>query len=175
MKKLSLVFLVFILTISCKEKEQKDEDGMHNKEFTVALDVEVSEPDNFSLYYTEDESINFDVIPPLWASVKGSSNVQRVIFTLPKGAKPTQIRLDFGTNKKQEDIIFRQFTFTYGNKKFDVAGPEIFTYFRPDGSKCKINTSSCKITAIEKDGVRQTPSLYPHEDALGAQIKCLTN
>lgn len=177
MKIVNFISFIFLLTISCKENKNNEE-GVgteFNDRFTVTLDVEVSKPDTFSLYYTEDGSINFGTIPALWVDVEGRSGSQRVVFSLPKEAKPTQLRLDFGVNKEQEDIVFKQITLAYRDKKFSAAGPEIFTYFRPDSSKCKVNKSSGTITAIEKNGVRQTPSLYPHEDALGAQMKRLIN
>ncbi len=176
MKIVNLLSAIFFITISCKEdKGHETATAEDIQVFTVAIDVEVNEPDSFSLYYTEDGSINFGDIPAIWASVEGSTDVQRVVFSLPKGAKPTQLRLDLGMNKKQEDIVLRQVTMTYGDKKFAVAGPEVFTYFRPDNSKCKVNTRTSRITAKYRDGIRQTPSLYPHEDALGIKMKSLIN
>jgi hypothetical protein len=178
MKKI-LLFIVIAFALSCKNETALDDLRVVTPEpvdqrIKVTLDVIVQEDDTFSLFYTKDGSINFAQIPPIWKPVKGSNNVQQVVYELPAGLTNTQLRLDFGMNKEQKDIIFKKIAITFGDKYFETSGKHIFNLFTPDPSKCTIDIDEGKIIAKIKDGVRQSPSLYPQEKLLAREIVKLT-
>ena len=107
--KFKILFLVLFsafATISCKNEtsdknQQSQEVQAVPDAFRVTLDVVAKKNDDFCLLYTEDGSINFK--DGVWQAVKGSESSQKVVFTLPQDVKPTQLRIDFGMNKEQEE------------------------------------------------------------------------
>jgi hypothetical protein len=178
MKKLLILFTVIVFAAGCKNETPIDDLRVVTPEpvdqrIKVTLDVIVEKDDTFSLYYTNDGSINFGQIEPIWVAVKGSANVQQVVYELPNGLLNTQLRLDFGMNPDQKDIIFKKIAITFGDKYFEATGPHIFDFFRPDVSKCTVDINKGAIIAKFKDGARQYPSLYP-EELLARQIAILT-
>lgn len=162
---LSLLFSL-ILLVSCKNEKPIDSldvvspEKIADNTFKVTLNVIVKGDDTFSLYYTEDGSIDFKG-EPLWLAVKGNESAQDVAFSLPKDVYPTQLRLDFGMNTKQEDIFLKAVTFEYKGNKKQIVGADLINYFIADQSKCSFDSTTGLIKAIVKDGVRQYPSLYP--------------
>jgi hypothetical protein len=168
MKNTIYLILCFVF-ISCKKEKSIDESALQNPEtataeFVITMEVIVKEDDDFSVYYTQDNTINF-VDEPLWVHVSGKTTKQQVVFRLPENVYPTQLRLDFGMNETQEDIEIHQLKFEFKNQTKMISVAELSTYFRPDLSKCTLHKGT--ITAIENNGVRASPSLYPMEEALG--------
>ncbi len=163
---------------SCKNEKSldslevvKSEVSVDNS-FKVTLGVIVKKDDNLSLFYTEDGSIDFKG-EPIWQGVKGNNGVQEVVYTLPDGVFPTQFRLDFGMNKEQEDIVLKSIVLEYKGNKREFIGANLVDFFRADENKCTFNPSTGVIKAVVKDGVRQYPSLYPHEANLLPEINKL--
>ena len=99
--------------------------------------------------------------------------MQHISFSLKKDAVPTQLRLDFGMKKDQEDIVLKSIVLEYNGKKREIIGAEIGTYFRADENKCTFDPATGIIKALVKDGVRQNPSLYPQEKVLNQEINKL--
>ena len=176
-KFITLLVVFTTLLIGCKNEKSVDNLNVVTPElidntFKVTLNVIVKKNDDFSLFYTEDGSIDFKG-NPIWQNVKGSDNAQDVVFNLPENVIPTQLRLDFGMKKDQEDIILKSVKFEYLGKKFEVSGPNIAIYFTPDVTKCNFDATTGTITAVIKDGVRQFPSLYPNELPVKTEIEKL--
>lgn len=176
--KLKLVsFFAFFCFLSCKNEKDIDSLRVVRKNinqdlFIVKLTVEVEKDDTFSLYYTTDGSTNFKD-NPIWIDVKGNNSLQTVSYMLPKGVLPTQLRLDFGMNQDQDDIILHHLEMEYKGQSRKIEAVALHTYFRADESKCNFEMSSNKIIAKVIDGKRQFPSLYPHEAILQPEIEKL--
>jgi hypothetical protein len=169
--RINTIFLILfssVLFISCKNENSNDStdtvkpETTFDNSFKVNLSVNLKKDDAFSLYYSEDGTLNFKA-EPIWLEVKGSESTQDVTFSLPKDTYPSQIRLDFGMNKEQEDILLKAVTFEYKGIKKQIAGSDIGNYFIPDQSKCSFDASTGLIKPVVKDGVKQYPSLYPQE------------
>lgn len=161
---ITVILLVSTLFIGCKKEKSIDnlEEVKSQKienNFKVTLNVVLKKDDHFSLYYSEDKTLNFNS-EALWSEVKGNENPQDVIFTLPEDVYPTDLRLDFGMNKQQDDIYLKMVTFEYKGIKKQIIGADIVNYFIPDQSKCTFDSTGL-IKAVVKDGNRQFPSLYP--------------
>ncbi len=137
--------------------------------FVFSIDVIAPKTDNFSLFYTEDGSINFGN-KVIWSSVKGSQNEQRVQFLLPKNAFPTQFRLDLGTNHEQDEIIVKAISFKFNKKEKIIKGKELGVFFRADLSKCTFDMKTGVIKTIVKDNKKQGFSLYPLEPIQAAEL-----
>jgi len=172
-----LLIPALIIVFSCKNEVDIDSLEIVRPQivdsiFRVKLNVEVKKEDNFSLYFTTDGSTDFKT-EPLWVNVKGNENEQQLVFSLEKGMKPSQIRLDFGMKKDQEDIVLKSIILEYSGKKREIIGAELGTYFRADETKCTFDPTTGIIKAVVKNGERQNPSLYPQDNVLKAEIEKL--
>ena len=111
MRKLFAILIVFTI-FSCKDEKSIDNlevvkpEAVVDPNFKVTVNVIVKKDDDFCLFYTEDGTADFKG-DPIWTGVKGNESVQPIVYTLPKDIYPTQLRLDFGLKKDQEDIVFK--------------------------------------------------------------------
>jgi len=142
--------------------------------FRVTLQATVKNDDRFSVYYTTDGSTNFSKNAPIWTKVNGSANSQRITFSLPENLIPSQLRIDLGHNAQQGPIHLEKVRLSYKTKAIEFPGTLIFSYFRPDVKKTKIDATNGWVTGIVTDGKRQAPSLYPKEAPLRDEIDRLT-
>jgi hypothetical protein len=172
---LLLVFAMSMTILSCKKEKAEDnveapkEEAIVNA-VQVVLDVVIKQDDDISLYYTTDGSVDFSKIPALAKHIKGSGLAQQISYTLPEGVKPTEFRIDFGYNPKQEDIYFTKITFKYLGKERIIACPEMIGFFRPNENYCSFDPVTGLIKAKTVDGKRYFPSIYPHEKALMPEL-----
>jgi hypothetical protein len=171
------VLLVAIFFTGCKDEKSVDNlevvtPEVVDESFKVTINATVKKDDTFSLYYTEDGSTDFK-LEPLWLAFKGNNAPQDIVFSLPKDVLPTQIRLDFGITKDQEPIVINSFKMSYYKKEFQIPGNQFFIYFDPDLSKTVFDKNTATVTAVVKDGARQSPSFYPNTKPLGDEINKL--
>ena len=168
-----LFILLFLTIVSCKEKENNSDSGTNNQEvvaadvFKVTLNIIAKKKDNFCLLYTEDGSLNFN--EGIWNQSKGSDSEEAIVFALPKDVFPTQLRLDLGKSKEQEDLVIKSIKFEYKGKVRELKGAEMGVFFRADASKCTFDAITGVVKAIEKDGNKEY-SLYPNEAILAAEL-----
>lgn len=162
--------LVASALFSCNNKETKPAEAQAKKEevsqdFKVTLDVNVSKDDSFHLYYTEDGSTNFTEESSVWAEFKAKPNSnQTIVFKLPENTIPTQMRLDFGVNKDQENIQINNFTMEYAGKSFNAAGMKFFNYFTPNLENTKVDKEKGLIIPVKGKDQYFGPSFYPMPD-----------
>jgi len=174
-KVLLIIGFISLFTVSCKNEKSTESlevvapDAKDNI-FRVTLKVIASKDDDFALFYTEDGSINFFDVKPIWQGVKGRETEQEVVFQLPEGVYPTQLRFDLGLNKEQSDIVIKGVKFSYNDNEFNANGAEFFNYFRADENQCTADPMTGIIKAKLVNGERKGPSLYPHQDVLGAKL-----
>lgn len=174
---LLVLVLCFFSALSCKDKIA---DGGENVEktqeeiapFLVTLNVIAKKDDSFCLLYTEDETINFGELG-IWKSVEGSENEQSVQFYFPQEAFPTAIRLDLGIKADQTEITLKSVILEKGDKKREIRGSELGTFFRADESNCTFDVSTGIVKPLIVDGLRKNPCLYPSETLILAELKKL--
>jgi len=176
MKSKILVLLLAFAVFSCKKEEKPAPEPKAQEEmpemFIVKLNVTVKKDDSFHLFYTEDNTINFNEKNSVWAELKGKDTPQELVFKLPESAVPTHLRMDFGVNKEQEEIVINDFKMEYFDKSFEAHGPEFFTYFYPN-LECT-NIDKVKGTAIPvKKGTAYTGPMFYPQIALSEKIKSM--
>ncbi len=182
MKFKNILLLICIAFLSsCKNDNQKekatepDAAVVEDFIFKVKLGFVAAQNDNFHIYYTEDGSIDFNEEQSIWAEVKGSNQPQELVFNLPEGALPTNLRIDFGggPNPEQTQIMLQKFGMEYHGKKFEVQGSDIFKFFYPNEQNTVYDASAGALKRITPDD-QTAPSLYPHL-TLSAEIEKLLN
>lgn len=175
---LPVVLLTFM--VSCKKEEEKPAeaatpDAPVKENLNVALDVRAEIDDNFALYYTEDNSINFTSEQAVWSGVKGGNQSNKVYLTLSEDILPTDIRLDFGINDKQGNVVLENFHMDYAGKSFEFKGSDFFKYFAPNNEvKAEIDAEKGTITFLKNPTKFQTPFFYPQPTIL-EELKKITN
>ena len=112
MKNTILGALILLLTTLTSCKNEKSVDNLEvvtpqvvDESFKVTVDVVVKKDDDFCFFYTDGSGPAFK--DPIWTGVKGSETPQKVTYTIPDENFPSEIRLDFGMKKDQEDIVLK--------------------------------------------------------------------
>lgn len=169
------ILLVTVFFTGCKNDKSVDSlevvtPELVDNSFKVTLKVIVKKNDDFALYFTEDGSVNFFDVKPIWQGVKGSESEQDITYTLPEGTYPTQFRFDLGLKKDQEDVVVKGVKMTYKGKSFEAFGTKFFQYFRADENQCTADVTTGVFKAVVKDGERKIPSIYPHQAILGPEL-----
>ncbi len=166
------LFIVILLSFtSCKNKENvtdsKPEEKPKNQFFSVELDVVNTLEDNYALYYTEDNTINFVSDKAIWSGVKGQPQSQKVLFKLSEEIIPTDIRLDFGIVKSQKEVILENVKMDYYGKSFQFKGSDFLNFYRPNDSiKTEIDQAKGTIKFLQNPKRYNPIFFYPNEKLL---------
>jgi hypothetical protein len=177
-KFLIAVLVLSITLVSCKKDEKPSASDTEvpketlKENFSVDLDVIALQKDDFALYYTEDNTINFTGEKAVWRGVKGQPESQTVTLELSEEIVPTDIRLDFGLNKEQGDIIVEKFKMNYYGKSFEAKGSDFLKYFvANDSVKTEIDPVKGTIKFIKNPKNFYTPFYYPQQSLLDEVAK----
>jgi hypothetical protein len=138
------------------------------------LDVVAHKDDSFHVFYTEDGTMNFSEDKSVWTEFKGSDESQKLIFDLPKGKIPTQLRIDYGLNKDQGEVKINSLEISYKGKSKLIPGADYFKYFRPDLNNTVADVGKQTVKPLIAPGKEFVGrSTYPLEN-LPAELKSLT-
>lgn len=179
MKKFFVVIACIGLLVSCKDEKKTEKPaeavvevtGVEN--FRVELDVNASKKDDFTVYYTENNTIDFTGDLAQWRGVEGGKE-ETIVIDLPKDVIPTDIRLDFGMNKQQEYVIVKNIKLIYHTSDFSIKGSDFFKYFIEDKNfKTEIDPTAGTLKILPVGTTYTTPYFYPTQQLLDA-IKELT-
>ena len=141
------------------------ENNNSTNQLVLNIDAVIQKTDSINVYYTKTKDINFTDKQSFWIKVAGNKKNQNIQIIFPDSIQPKQIRLDFGRNISQSDVVLNKMDFAYKNKNFSVKGKEIFYIFRVDEN----NTTVDKLYgSIKRKNPKQEngPSLYPKGDKL---------
>jgi len=150
--------LLFSFFINCGQDEKRNH-------LSIKIDAIIQENDSIQTFYTTNSSIDFNETQSFWTHVKGSKKNQTLSFHFPDSVKPKQVRMDFGRNIKQRDIVLNEINFFYLDKNFSAKGEEIYWIFRVNDANTLIDKLTGKLK--RKDTTETVgPSLYPEGDKL---------
>lgn len=141
------------------------EKDYNTNQLVITIDAVIQKTDSINVYYTRSNSIDFTDTQSFWIKVTGNKKNQNIQIIFPDSILPKQIRLDFGRNILQNDVVLNKMDFNYKNNSFSVKGKEIFYILRVDESNTivdKLNGSIRRKTPKQIKG----PSLYPQGDKL---------
>jgi hypothetical protein len=158
-----LVFTAFFA--SCEKNEKTDS-------LKMDLDLVMKANDSIHIFYTQNASVEFDEKQSFWQKVNGSKKNQRLSIIFPDSIQPKQIRIDFGRNIKQPEIILNEITFSFKEKYFSVKGEEVYHLFRVDESNTLLDKL---IGSLNRKSPNQIagPSLYPKGEKLNKRLNQL--
>lgn len=136
-KNLFALFLVVALA-SCKNEPSSvptkmssslNPDEKLENVFEIHLNAKVSYDDEFRVYYTTQKDPNFSENQVVRTKVFGFEEEQTIVYKLPKGDYPTNLRLDFGFNTDQKSIQINFMKFKHSQKQIVVNGAALADYF----------------------------------------------
>lgn len=177
---LSLLVVSFLSLESCKkDKDSKSEDVETIEEvkqnFSVKISASAAKKDDFAVYFTEDNTVDFKGENALWGGIQGGNLEEVLDFELAEDKYPTNIRLDFGLNKEQDSVVVKSVELKYASNSFIIRGSDFFTYFiKDDQFKFNINQNSGTLTLYKKGNEYKTPYFYPTQ-ATNDVIKKITS
>ncbi|MNE61359.1 hypothetical protein D3C80_1565670 [compost metagenome] len=132
-------FLLTLAFVSCKNEEKKESvtpavEEVKVNTFDVTVDVVLKTDDDLILYYKDGTNEWFVEEKAVWNTVKGNNEVQSVVFNLPEGVLPNDLRLDIGRNefKGLKDIEIKKITISYLGNKFEIQQDQLETFFKPN-------------------------------------------
>lgn len=173
---LAICFLIF----SCKNEEKKEtEKTQANEEsairkMIIQLDVIQKTDDNYAIYFTEDNSINFSPENTIWSEVKSSPETQTLNFYFPESVHPTHVRFDLGNKPEREDLVLNKFKIVYGDRSLDVRGSDFFNFFhKNDSIVTEIDQANGSIKFLKKPGSKVIPFFYPNDVLVKEMAKLL--
>lgn len=108
MKILSFILLV-VLFFSC------DKNNTTNQ-LVIDIDAVIQKTDSINVYFTKNKGIDFTDKQSFWVKVLGKKKNQNIQIVFPDSILPKQIRLDFGRNFSQKDIVLNKMDFAYKKK-----------------------------------------------------------
>lgn len=172
LKSLCVAIAVLFVFSGCKNegKEEvlkKETAQGFEPNFTIKVEAKVSTKDDFAAYYTEDKSNNFDGSKAVWIGIDAGDNFQVVKLNLPQEIVPTNIRLDFGINKDQQNISIQKITMSYQGMSFEIKGDKFFEYFIDTKEfPAVVNPTKGSLEIKYEAGKFKTPYFYPNEKLL---------
>ena len=164
LKTISFVALI-ILLFNC-------ENNYNTNQLFINIDVVIQQTDSINVYYTESKRISFTDAQSFWSKVIGNKKNQNIKIVFPDSILPKQIRLDFGRNISQNDVVLNKMDFTFKNNDFSLKGKGIFRIFRADDNNTivdKLNGSIKRKPPKQINGL----SLYPQRDKLYTRLNQL--
>ncbi len=159
-----ILFGALMILFSCKKETKIDTEAITKpiETFKVELDLVVQEDDSLELFYKEFSDDDWKSYHVVTSPVKGSAFVQQVLFNLPENVVPSEIRLDFGTNKNQKPIAIKNFKMDYYEKSFQAKDTLFYQYFNPN-EQIKYDRKTAIATPIYTKGVTYDPLFIPRE------------
>ncbi len=164
--------LISISLASCKgDKNDEKVDSSNEPKielpeiFFVEMDVQVSQKDDFSVYYTEDGTDKFTGEQATWRGVKGGTDFEKITFQLPEPVLPTHIRLDFGMNKEQGNVVVKNIKLIFKDQTFEIKGSDFFNYFiQNELFKTNVSTEKGTLEILKQEKEFITPYFYPKQE-----------
>ena len=101
-------------------------------------------------------------------NIDGSA--EAVPNSFPDTVIPNQVRIDFGRNKAQDDIVLNKIKFSYKGNSFEAKGKEVYKYFWADTSYTVLDKEFGLLKRKVK-GQLNGPSLYPNGYYLAVKLE----
>jgi hypothetical protein len=158
------LLVVLLIASSCKEDKKEEvqaEEIPVKQNFSVEVDLVASKTDDFTLYYTENNTNEFIGSQTSWKGVNGGNVEEKVTFDLPEQVVPTNIRLDFGI-KNQDSVVIKNVKVSFYSGIYEFKGSDFFNYFiKDDQFLTKVDPAKGTMTILPKDKLYKTPYYYP--------------
>ena len=100
-----------------------------NTTIKITLDVVVPIDDQFQIFYTDNNTFNFNEVQSEKSNIKGSVDNQKIVFYFPNNKKISHLRIDPGENPHQGEIKINQVEIQNGDRSFIINNKDFFDFF----------------------------------------------
>lgn len=138
------VFVLFFLNSCRRQKENKNE-------FVATIYLKCHNNNSFQLFYKLITDDRYTEEFSIRKNLNGSANIQKLVFVLPKGIKPKNIRFDLGENEN-DSITITNISFQYKNKIINGALDKYKSWF-DFNSNVVANKTGTTYYLIRKDNI----------------------
>ncbi len=157
--KLVTFFLSLAMLISCKGGDKDNQNATaepaSDPNYVITLNATIKKSDNIQLFFKEttDDNTQFSEENSVRVDVIGSDKAQDIVFKLPTDSYPSQLRLDLGLNKDQQEIAINNLNIQHAGKNFSLSAADFFEYFVPDTTYVNVSKVTKTVTPkVAKDG-----------------------
>lgn len=148
MKKILLSTLLissFLTLSSCGDKkggrndlsETEEVEKDSSKGLVVTLEGVFPTNDTYQLFYSTTDQ--FDEKKSLHVPVFGQQVLQKIVFEIPDGAKPTFIRIDLGSNPAQTSATIKEVNFRFNENEFKIENKDVVGKFFANNPSVEYN------------------------------------
>jgi hypothetical protein len=176
MKKLNYLLFALVLLVACKKQdEQKEKKEIVDNFFSVQFFVKADKQDDFTVYWSEDNTNVFDGARAIWGGVKGGGIDEEITIKLPEQIIPTNIRVDFGIKPDKENVVINSLKLNYYGNSFEIKGSDFLKYFveRPE-IKTTVDLQKNTITLSKTPELKDGYYYYPKSELLEVIKKMTT-
>ncbi|MHA7942474.1 hypothetical protein ACJOV8_005345 [Formosa sp. 3Alg 14/1] len=157
--RLLIILITLISFFSCKSEKKSSKDIEANDHqfvinneveghlfYEIILDVVVKKDDKFHVFYKDFNNSGYAPERALMNEVKGSEDVQSIVFKIPEEIIPNGLRIDFGVNYSQEPIVLKNLKIRYDKKEFYFDDGKFEQLFKPSKYASYNNTAKLIVT-----------------------------
>lgn len=175
--KILLLSVVLLIFCSCKKTIVEKGKTVINPDikledvFSLTLNLKILFDDELKVYYTEDNSYNFNEEMTVRAKIRGIDSKQDIVFKFPNNIHPTNIRIDFGYNKNQRIIKLDTFYLGYNDDKLSIPPSSLLKYFNLIEDQLNYNTQTYDLEFIQDSSRDNYLPIIWSNDSLSSLIK----
>lgn len=171
--KIKILLLLVLSFFSCKKEVNIDEgrfrtwlnpDVEIEKGFTLILNASVIKDDVFKVYYTENDSTDFNEKNTIKSKVKGRQEEQVITFYFPKEKKPIKFRIDFGSNKKQDFFKIQSIELKSSNNRLIIHQDSLLNYLGILTKSLSYDSINNYFKVIKNPNRKYLPALYSNKE-----------
>jgi hypothetical protein len=100
--------------------------------FKINLNMVIPNDDTIEVFYLDYDDTNYSYKTKVTKKVIGSSKAQNIEVLLPKEIFPNSLRIDFGLNRSEEDVVLNSVAMTYEDFSMVLTAEEFHAFFMPN-------------------------------------------
>lgn len=160
-----LIFIVLVVFFNC-------DNNKNTNQLVLNIDAVIQKTDSINVYCTKNKGIDFTDKQSFWVKVLGNKKNQNIQIVFPYSVFPKQIRLDFGRNILQNDVVLNKMDFAFKNKSSSLKTKEIFYTLSIDENNSILDKLNRSIKRKKPNQING-PSLYPKAEKLYKRLNQL--
>ncbi|NIK90870.1 hypothetical protein GZ212_01795 [Mangrovimonas sp. CR14] len=137
-----LIFLFLSLVLSCKDSNEVEKgttesikDGKQNvskNQLILNFNAVIEKNGTFTLFFLEEGQKDINIKNSSSVEVKGSKDVQTLIFNIKEDVIPDKLFLRFVNEEKDQTIEIKETILVFGDKEIVIKPDSFFQYFMPN-------------------------------------------
>lgn len=115
-----------------ESNNQIKEEPKSESVFKINLNMVIPNDDTIEVFYLDYDDTTYSYKTKVTKKVTGSSKAQDIEVLLPKDIFPYSLRIDFGLNKSEEDVVLNSVDMSYEDFNMVLTAEEFHAFFMPN-------------------------------------------